>query len=249
MIGLKIFRLMKFNIITIFPELIHNFTKNGLLSKAVNNELLKVETWNPREFCADKNGRIDDKPYGGGQGMLFQAEPIINTIDEIKKNNETYVLFMAPHGKPLDQKKVLELKNKSNLTIICGRYEGIDRRIEKTHVDEVISIGDYVLNGGELPALVIMETIAREQKGFIGNEESLFDSFRNGLLEHPQYTRPEKSIYGNVPEVLMSGNHENIKRWQLKESLKLTLSNRPDLLDDKELTQLEVELLNEINDE
>ena len=136
-----------------------------------------------------------------------------------------------------------------DLTIICGRYEGIDNRIEENCVDEVISIGDYVLNGGELPALVLMETLARQQKGFIGNENSLLDSFSNGLLEYPQYTRPEKSIYGNVPQILLSGNHKEIRRWQLKESLRTTLINRPELFDDKILSELEVELLDEIKGE
>ena len=136
-----------------------------------------------------------------------------------------------------------------NLTIICGRYEGIDNRIEENYVDEVISIGDYVVNGGELPALVILETLARQQKGFIGNENSLLDSFSNGLLEYPQYTRPEKSIYGDVPQILLSGNHKEIGRWRLKESLRTTLRNRPELLEDKVLSELEIELLDEIKGE
>ena len=240
---------MKFNIITIFPELINDFINHGLFSKAVNNDLLEVETWNPRNFCTSQTGRIDDKPFGGGEGMLFQAEPIIKTIHKIKENNNTHVIFMAPHGQTLNQKKIHELKSMDNLTIICGRYEGIDNRIEENCVDEVISLGDYVLNGGELPALVLMETLARQQKGFISNENSLLDSFSNGLLEYPQYTRPEKSIYGNVPQILLSGNHKEIRRWQLKESLRTTLINRPELFDDKILSELEVELLDEIKGE
>ena len=168
---------------------------------------------------------------------------------KIKEKNKTHVIFLAPHGELFDQKKSLELKDKGNLTFLCGRYEGIDKRVEDTCVDEVISIGDYILNGGELPALVVMETIARLQDGFIGNHDSLNDSFSNGLLEHPQYTKPEKSIYGNVPNILTSGNHQNIKRWNLKESLRRTLILRPELLNKKDLSILEKELLEEIKNE
>ena len=240
---------MKFNVVTIFPDLINDFINHGLVSKALAKNILEVQTWNPRNFSDNHSGRIDDKPFGGGQGMLLQAEPLIKTIDEIKSHNDTHVVFVAPHGEVFNQNKANELKDKKDITIICGRYEGIDRRVEETSVDEVISIGDFILNGGELSALVIIETIARQLKGFIGNEISLQDSFSEGLLEHPQYTRPEKSSYGDVPEVLLSGNHELIKRWKLKESLRLTLQNRPELLKMKELSDLEMELLNEIKDE
>jgi len=240
---------MKFNLVTIFPDLINNFIEHGLFVKAINNSLIEVKTWDPREFSGNKDGRIDDKPFGGGQGMLFQAEPIIKTVNQIKKHNKTHVVFVAPHGTIFDQKKAVDLKANENITIVCGRYEGIDKRIEETCIDEVISIGDYVLNGGELAALVLMESIARQHKDFIGNEESLNDSFSDGLLEHPQYTRPEKIPHGNVPKILISGNHEKIKRWKLKESLRITLKNRPDLIKSKNLSDLEIELLNEIKDE
>ena len=240
---------MNFNIVTIFPDLINGFTCHGLLAKATEEKLVTVTTWNPRDFSKDKNRRIDDKPFGGGQGMLFQAEPIIRTIEAINNISKSYVVYVAPHGSPFNQKKALNLKDKENLTIVCGRYEGLDKRIEDTCINEVISIGDYVLNGGELPALVIMESLARLKQGFVGNEESLHDSFSDGLLEHPQYTRPEKSIYGDVPDILLSGNHELIKRWKLKESLRITKDRRPDLLKIKKLSDLEAELLNEIKDE
>ena len=240
---------MKFNVITIFPELINDFINHGLISKALIKNIIEVQTWNPRDFSENPTGRIDDKPFGGGQGMLLQAEPLIKTIEQIKLKSNTHVIFMAPHGNVFDQNKAHQLKTKEDLTIICGRYEGIDKRVEESSVDEVISIGDFVLNGGELPALVVIETIARQLKGFIGNEISLKDSFSNGLLEHPQYTRPEKSAYGNVPEILLSGNHEMISRWELKESLKLTLQNRPEHREQKKLSDLETELLIEIKDE
>ena len=240
---------MKFNLVTIFPDLINNFIEHGLFAKAINNNVIEVRTWDPRKFSGNKDGRIDDKPFGGGQGMLFQAEPIIKTVNEIKKHNKTHVVFVAPHGTIFDQKKGIDLKANENITIVCGRYEGIDKRIEETCIDEVISIGDYVLNGGELAALVLMEAIGRQHKDFIGNEESLNDSFSDGLLEHPQYTRPDKTPYGNVPEILISGNHEKINRWKLKESLRITLKNRPDLIKSKDLSELEIELLDEIKDE
>ena len=249
MIGQITFKVMKFNLVTIFPDLVNNFIEHGLFAKAINNSLIEVKAWDPREFSGNKDGRIDDKPFGGGQGMLFQAEPIINTVNEIKKHNKTHVIFVAPHGTIFNQKKAIDLKAYENITIVCGRYEGIDKRIEETCIDEVISIGDYVLNGGELAALVLMEAIARQHKDFIGNKESLNDSFSDGLLEHPQYTRPEKTPHGNVPEILISGNHEKISRWKLKESLRITLKNRPDLIKSKDLSDLEIELLNEIKDE
>ena len=240
---------MKFNVVTIFPEIIRDYMNHGLISKAQKNKLLEISLYNPRDFSEDKHGRIDDKPFGGGSGMLFKAEPIIHTINKVKEINDTHVIFVAPHGKIFDQNKAEELKNKENLTFICGRYEGIDKRIEEECVDEVISIGDYVLNGGELAALVLIEAISRRYEGFLGNQDSLKDSFSEGLLEYPQYTRPEKSPFGNVPDTLTSGNHQDIKRWQLKESLRITLENRPDLLERKDLSEKEKELLNEINNE
>ena len=240
---------MKFNIVTIFPELIDQFVKHGLMARAIDGNLLEVKTWDPRTFSDDKNNRIDDKPFGGGQGMLIKAEPIIKTVNEIKRDADTHVIFVAPHGEKFNQNKALELKQKNNLTIICGRYEGLDYRIEENVVDEVISIGDFILNGGELPALIIMESIARLEEGFVGNENSLIDSFSNGLLEYPQYTRPEKSTYGDVPEILLSGNHEKVQRWKLKESLRVTLLRRPDLLLERTLSDIEIELLNEIKGE
>lgn len=240
---------MKFNIVTIFPELIDQFVKHGLMARAIDGNLLEVKTWDPRTFSDDKNNRIDDKPFGGGQGMLIKAEPIIKTVNEIKRDADTHVIFVAPHGEKFNQNKALELKQKNNLTIICGRYEGLDYRIEKNVVDEVLSIGDFILNGGELPALIIMESIARLEEGFVGNENSLIDSFSNGLLEYPQYTRPEKSTYGDVPEILLSGNHEKVQRWKLKESLRVTLLRRPDLLLERTLSDIEIELLNEIKGE
>ena len=240
---------MKFNVVTIFPEIILDHMNHGLISKAKKNKLIEISLFNPREFSGDKSGKIDDKPFGGGSGMLFKAEPIIHTINEIKETNNTHVIFVAPHGKIFNQNKAEDLKNKENLTLICGRYEGIDKRIEEECVDEVISIGDYVLNGGELAALVLIEAISRRHAGFLGNQDSLKDSFSEGLLEYPQYTRPEKSPFGNVPDTLTSGNHQDIKRWQLKESLRITLENRPDLLERKDLSKVERELLNEINNE
>jgi|TARA_Y100000817_G_scaffold291723_1_gene263457 tRNA (guanine37-N1)-methyltransferase len=241
---------MHFNLITIFPELVENYVSHGIIAKAIEAKKLSIMTWNPREFSADKNKRIDEKPYGGGPGMVLQPEPLIETINHIKKKNKTYVVSMAPHGRVLNQKKLSELSKKKNLTIISGRYEGIDNRVEETSVDEVCSLGDYVLNGGELPSLILLEGIARLIEGVLGDDNSLSEeSFNHGLLEFPQYTRPENSKYGNVPEVLLSGNHAEIKRWRLKESLRRTLSFRPDLIELRNLTVEEKELINEIKGE
>ena len=241
---------MHFNLVTIFPELIDEFVSHGIISNAISKKKLSISTWNPREFSEDKIGRLDEKPYGGGPGMIFQPGPIIKTVDAIKKKDETYVICMAPHGKVLNQQKLLQLSQKQNLTIISGRYEGIDNRVEESCVDEVCSVGDYILNGGELPALILLEGISRLIEGVLGDVKSILEeSFNNGLLEFPQYTRPEKGEYGNVPEVLLSGNHADIRRWRLKESLRRTLSLRPDLMESRQLTSEEKELIDEIKGE
>ena len=241
---------MQFNLVTIFPELIDDFVSHGIISNAISKKKLSISTWNPREFSEDKNGRLDDKPYGGGPGMILQPDPIIKTVEAIKKKDETYVICMAPHGKVLNQQKLLDLSQKKNITIISGRYEGIDNRVEESCVDEVCSVGDYILNGGELPSLILLEGISRLVEGILGDENSVLEeSFNDGLLEFPQYTRPENSEYGNVPEVLLSGNHSDIRRWRLKESLRRTLSLRPDLIESRQLTSEEKELINEIKGE
>ena len=241
---------MHFNLVTIFPELIDDFVSHGIISNAISKKKLSISTWNPREFSEDKNGRLDDKPYGGGPGMIFQPDPIIKTVEAIKRKDETYVICMAPHGKVLNQRKLLDLSQRKNITIISGRYEGIDNRVEESCVDEVCSVGDYILNGGELPALILLEGISRLVEGILGDKNSVLEeSFNDGLLEFPQYTRPENSEYGNVPEVLLSGNHSDIRRWRLKESLRRTLSLRPDLIESRQLTSEEKELINEIKGE
>ena len=199
---------MHFNLVTIFPDLVDDFVSHGIISNAISKKKLSISTWNPRQYSEDKNGRLDDKPYGGGPGMILQPDPIIKTVEAIKKKDETYVICMAPHGKVLNQQKLLDLSQKKNITIISGRYEGIDNRVEESCVDEVCSLGDYILNGGELPTLILLEGISRLVEGILGDENSaLEESFNDGLLEFPQYTRPENSEYGNVPEVLLSGNH------------------------------------------
>jgi len=241
---------MHFNLVTIFPELIDDFVSHGIISNAISKKKLSISTWNPRQYSEDKNGRLDDKPYGGGPGMIFQPDPIIKTVEAIKRKDETYVICMAPHGKVLNQRKLLDLSQRKNITIISGRYEGIDNRVEESCVDEVCSVGDYILNGGELPALILLEGISRLVEGILGDENSVLEeSFNDGLLEFPQYTRPENSEYGNVPEVLLSGNHSDIRRWRLKESLRRTLSLRPDLIESRQLTSEEKELINEIKGE
>ena len=235
---------MFFNIVSIFPEIITDYMQHGLFSKALQKDLVQLKTWNPREFSKDKNGRIDDKPFGGGRGMLFQAEPIINTVEEIKKQSDTYVVLVSPHGIPFNQEKAKELQSKNNITIVCGRYEGVDERFIDKYVDEEISIGDFIISGGEFAALCTIDAIVRHIPGVLGNDNSSeSDSFSNGLLKGPQYSRPEIFDEMEVPDILLSGNHEKIKEWKELKSLEATVNRRPDLLNNVKLTKKQKKLL------
>jgi tRNA (guanine37-N1)-methyltransferase len=237
---------MKFNVVTIFPDLINDFINHGLVSKALAKNILEVQTWNPRNFSDNHSGRIDDKPFGGGQSMLLQAEPLIKTIDEIKEHNDTHVVFVAPHGKVFNQNKAHELKDKKNITIICGRYEGIDQRVIDNYVDEEVSIGDFILSGGEYAAICLIDAISRHLPGTLGNKDSyLKDTFSNGLLKEDVYAKPEIFDSNKVPEVLLSGNHEKIKAWKSEMSLLKTFKKRPDLLKKIKLTKKQKKLLEE----
>lgn len=242
---------MNFDIITIFPSLIEEALSYGVTGRAIKDGLIEVNTFNPRDNSISPSNRIDDKPYGGGPGMVMQVQPLIKTIKEAKKSHSRpHVIYMSPQGVPFNQKKALDYSLKSNLILICGRYEGIDERVLINEVDEVCSVGDYILSGGELPSLVIIEAVSRLLDGVLGDSESSKqDSFSDGLLEYPHYTRPEISKFGEVPKVLLSGNHKEIERWRLKQSLKRTMKNRPDLIEIKELSKEEKELINEIKDE
>ena len=209
---------MKAVFVTIFPELIESFFSVGVINKAVNESTINFEVVNPIKFLKD-NERLDDAPYGGGPGMLIRSEPLEQAINESKKltSSNAKVINLSPQGKKLTQEKAKELSSNKELIFICGRYEGIDQRIIDSMIDEEISIGDYVVTGGELPALIVFESIVRNIKGVLGDINSLKEeSFSEQLIEYPQYTRPEKTKLGNVPEVLLSGDHKKIKIWRKK---------------------------------
>ena len=243
---------MNFLFLTLFPEIIKSTLNESILKKALDKSLISFKTFDPKDYL-DAKERVDDKVYGGGPGMLLKPEPLMRAIDDIFssiKKSKTKTIYLSPKGKPFNQKKAVSLSKEENILFICGRYEGIDQRIIDHYVDEEISIGDYVLSGGELPALVVCDAITRNIKGVLGDEESLAqESFSEGLLEYPQYTRPEKTILGDVPSELTSGNHELIAKWRKKQMLGLTTLIRKDLIDKIELSSEERKLVEEFFDE
>lgn len=240
---------MFFDILTLFPEMFAGPFSESILKIAREKDLIDIKTVNIRDFAEDKHHTTDEPPYGGGAGMVMKAEPIFKAWQDTqnKRAINSKTILMSPQGQELTQDIVKDLSREEGLTIICGRYEGVDERVRDTIVDQEISIGDYVLTGGELPAMVLVDSISRLLSGVLGAEDSSKkDSFYNGLLEHPHYTRPREFNGLKVPDVLLSGNHQLIERWRKKESLKRTLLRRKDLLEDKDLSEKEIELLKEI---
>ena len=239
----------KFDIVTLFPEMFDAVTKYGITSRALQQKIYDVQFWNPRDFTTDNHKTVDDRPYGGGPGMVMLIEPLEKAISAAKavqmaENIEPWVVHVSPAGKPLTHDKVMQLSNKAGLVILASRYEGVDQRLIDAEVDEEISIGDYVLSGGELPAMVLMDAIIRQLPGSLGDSDSAVeDSFVDGLLDCPHYTRPEEYKGVKVPDVLMSGNHAKIRQWRLKMSLQRTRDQRPDLLAARPLTKEEARLL------
>ena len=209
---------MKVNIITLFPELIRKHFEYLPFKKALELGILDVNIVNLRDFGLDSYGSVDEKPYGGGIGMLLRVEPIYNAIGAITSNNKPFTILLSPKGKKYDQQLAKTYSDKEEITLICGRYEGVDARVEK-YVDEIVSVGDYVLSGGEFPALVIIESITRLLPGILDEEATALESFSNGQLEFPQYTRPEEFKGDKVPEVLLSGNHKKIAEWRKNNSI------------------------------
>lgn len=236
---------MRFDVVTLFPEMVESVANVGVLGRAVKNGQIQLNSWNPRDYTADKHRTVDDRPYGGGPGMLMKVEPLKLAIESAKKEAvNSRVIYMSPQGKKVTQQDVVKLAEQPGLIILAGRYEGIDERIIETHVDEEWSIGDYVLSGGELPALVLIDAIARMIPGVLGDENSAQqDSFMQGLLDCPHYTRPEEIDGRKVPQVLLSGNHRDINRWRLQQSLGRSWLRRPDLLDALNLTDEQKQLL------
>lgn len=238
---------MWIGVVSLFPEMFDAVTGFGVTGRAVQRELLEVEHWNPRDYATDRHRTVDDKPYGGGPGMLMKVEPLMAAIDAAKeKGGECTVVHLSPQGRRLDQAILRDLATRERLVLVASRYEGIDERVIDAGVDEEISIGDYVLSGGELPAMVLIDGLSRMLPGVLGDDESApQDSFYSGLLDFPQYTRPESIDGHNVPPVLLGGNHEEIRRWRLKQSLGRTFERRPDLLAGRQLTESEEALLAE----
>ena len=222
---------MKFSVLTLFPEMF-DLVKTSILGRAIEKNLIELETINIRDFSKDKHKKVDDTPYGGGAGMVIRPDVVYDAFKSIKQENAK-VIYLSPQGKGLNQKKVEALSKEEHIILLCGHYEGIDQRVIEEIVDEEISIGDYVLTGGELPAMVVIDSVSRYVEGVLAKESIEEESFSNGLLEYPQYTRPEEFMGRQVPEVLMSGHHENIKNWRKEQSIQITKKKRPDILEVK----------------
>lgn len=220
---------MKFDVLTLFPEMFEPL-KASVIGKAVQKEQIDINLINIRDFSKDKHKKVDDTPYGGGAGMVMKPDVVYQAYQSIGKDKKAKVIYMSPQGKTLNQQKVEELSKESHLIVLCGHYEGIDQRVLDKIVDEEISIGDYVLTGGEIPAMVLIDSVSRYVEGVLNQESIREESFSNGMLEYPQYTRPEVFEGEPVPEILLSGHHEKIERWRREKSWEMTKQKRPDLL-------------------
>ena len=238
---------MRFDIVTLFPDMFDAITLYGVCGRAIRNGLVEVATWNPRDYTRDVHRTVDDRPYGGGPGMLMKIEPLRDAICAAKKAaGDATVVYLSPQGRRLDQAGVQQLKAKKKLVVVAGRYEGVDERLIESQIDQQWSIGDFVLSGGELAAMVLVDAVARLLPTALGHGQSAEqDSFSSGLLEGPHYTRPEVFEGMRVPAVLLSGNHERIRKWRLREALGRTWTKRPDLLDRHQLTDEEQALLSD----
>ena len=237
---------MNFHVLTLFPDMIRDGFQTSITGRAVEKGLLSLDTVNIRDFSVNKHNRVDDYPYGGGAGMVMQAEPVYLAYQSVaeKLPKKPKVLYMSPQGRVFNQRMAEELAQEDELVFLCGHYEGIDERVLEEIVDEEVSIGDYVLTGGELPALVIMDAVSRLVGGVLHNEDSAeFDSFHDNLLEYPQYSRPEIWRGKMVPPILMSGHHANVEKWRREQSLIRTLERRPDLLENANLTKQDKKFL------
>ena len=235
---------MKFDVLTLFPEMLSSL-KESVIGRAIDKNLIEINTINIRDFSKDKHKKVDDTVYGGGAGMLIKPDVVYDAYQSVKSENSK-VIYLSPQGKTLSQSKVVELSKNEHLILLCGHYEGIDNRVIQKIVDEEISIGDYILTGGELPAMVLIDSVSRYIDGVLSNDSTSEESFTNGLLEYPQYTRPEVFEGQKVPEILLSGHHENIEKWRRLESLKITMKKRPDLLKNIELSEKEKQFLEDL---
>ena len=240
---------MWLGVISLFPEMFRAISENGVTGRAIKNNLLSIECWNPRDFTLDKHRTVDDRPYGGGPGMLMMVQPLRDAINAAKQSareagHEAKVIYLSPQGRRLDHQGAQSLSSSQALILVAGRYEGIDERIIESLIDEEWSVGDYVLSGGELPAMILIDAVVRFVPGVLGHSQSAEqDSFADGLLDCPHYTRPEVLDGKQVPSVLLSGDHEKIRQWRLTQSLLRTKQRRPDLLQNLALTDEQAKLL------
>ncbi len=242
---------MEIDVIGLFPEAVRGFCDCGIVGRAQQLGIVTLRFWNLRDFAQDRRRTVDDRPYGGGPGMVLMAEPVVQAVDAAKgARHSAPVLYLSPAGRPLDHAAVMELAARPGLILLAGRYEGVDERVMRETVDEEWSIGDYVLSGGEAAAAVLIDAVVRQLPGALGHEDSAReDSFVAGLLDYPHYTRPEDWRGQRVPEVLLSGDHARIRMWRLRESLGRTWVRRPDLLDGQELDAEQQRLLEEFKQE
>lgn len=237
---------MRIDVVSLFPEFIGQCAAFGVTGRAVERGLLSLHGWNPRDYAEGNYRRVDDRPFGGGPGMVMLVDPLRRAIAAARDAAEgpARVIYMSPQGRPFDQAKARELAGMERMVLLCGRYEGVDERLVRAEVDEELSIGDYVLSGGELAAAVVVDAVARLQDGALNDADSAAqDSFEDGLLDCPHYTRPLEHELGTVPDILLSGNHAEIAKWRREQSLRRTLDRRPDLLDEATLTKADRKLL------
>ncbi len=240
---------MKIDIITLFPEMMEGVLSESIIGRAQKKGVLDIQCHQLREYAFDKHRHVDDAPYGGGKGMLMMTQPIALCYEAIceKLDEKPYFVYMSPQGSVLNQQKLIDISQHKNICVLCGHYEGVDQRVIDELVDEEISIGDYVLTGGELPALVFVDALARMEKGVLSEDECFTkESHYDGLLEYPQYTRPQVWRGREVPEVLLSGHHENVDKWRREQSIIATAKKRPDMLENADLSDKERELANSI---
>lgn len=238
---------MKFDVLTLFPEMFEPL-KQSIIKRASEKKLIDINLVNIRDFSEDKHNKVDDTPYGGGAGMLMKADVVDRAYNSVKSENAK-VIYLTPQGKTLNQKIVKDLSKQEHLILLCGHYEGIDQRVLDKIVDEEISIGDYVLTGGELPAMVLIDSVSRYVEGVLSDGSTDEESFSNGLLEYPQYTRPEVFDNVKVPDVLISGHHENIRKWRRERSLENTFKKRPEMLENIVLTKNEKDYIEKLKKE
>ena len=237
---------MRFDVITLFPEMVKQAAACGVTGKAIENEIVTLNVWNPRDYTQDRHKTVDDRPFGGGQGMVMKYQPLHDAVTAAKINaqNDCKVVYLSPQGKPLTQALLSEVSQLSQLILVAGRYEGVDERFIQHDCDEEWSLGDYVISGGELAALIVIDAVTRLLPNVLGNQQSaLQDSHSDGLLDYPQFTRPEMVDENAVPDVLLSGHHADIERWRMKQALGRTWQKRPDLLKKKTLSAEQERLL------